>query len=136
MRHQLIAFLSIAVAACAPDYQKESAGIVHQVQSIQREQSSSKRAELAMALSTSIKNMPSKTAVEPAAVDKIAELLNDDSTRLWAAASLREIGPGARSAIPALREALADLKSRILIHNETLPLVYIEAALQAIETAN
>ncbi len=87
-----------------------------------------------MELSGHIKSMANKAKVEPAAVDKIAELLDDESARLWAAASLREIGPGARNAIPALKRVLADLRTHVLIHNQTLPLIYLEAALKAIET--
>lgn len=135
-RYRFAALLSVAlsVAACASVHETVSADIIDRVRSIQQEQKADTRAELAMALSKDIKGMPNKATVQPAAVDRIAELLNDDSTRLWAAASLREIGPGARSAIPALKKTQADLKSRVLIHNDALPLTHVEAAIQAIET--
>ena len=78
-----------------------------------------------------------QTAIDVSMIDRLAELLSDDSdaVRYWVAASLGTIGPRAVRAVPALEEALRrveDYRRSYLVGPSSDSKQFVLMALEAI----
>ena len=78
-----------------------------------------------------------QTAIDDSVIDRLAELLSDDSdaVRYWVAASLGTIGPRAVRAVPALEEALRrveDYRRSYLVGPSSDSKQFVLMALEAI----
>lgn len=84
--------------------------IAELIEKIGKERSSNVRTQYAQDLVKVARRDPQR--VDDKTIDDVAKLLssNDDSVRYWAAGALGIFGPRATRAVPALEQALAEIK--------------------------